>query len=50
MNRRLLIWARAMSSSMPHLQAAHWMISSVVPAKSPSTRSNCAQSVRLFAY
>ena len=34
----LMIWARAMSSSMPHLHAAHWRISSVVPTKSPSTR------------
>src|SRR5688572_15425117 len=38
-----------MSSSMPHLQAAHWMISSVVPTKSPSTRWNPAQSSRVLA-
>ena len=31
----LAVWARTMSSSMPHLQAAHWMISSVVPTKLP---------------
>ena len=31
----LTVWARTMSSSMPHLQAAHWMISSVVPTKLP---------------
>ena len=34
----LAIWARTMSSSMPHLHAAHWMISSVVPVKLPSIR------------
>src|ERR1043165_6377655 len=28
-------WARTMLSAMPHLHAAHWMISSVVPVKSP---------------
>src|SRR5690349_3129732 len=38
-----------MSSSIPHLQAAHWMISSVVPEKAPSTRLKPAQSVRVLA-
>ena len=28
-----------MSSSIPHLHAAHWMISSVVPVKFPVTRA-----------
>ena len=27
-----------MSSSIPHLQAAHWMTSSVVPVNAPVTR------------
>ena len=31
-------WARTMFSSIPHLQAAHCRISSVVPTKLPSTR------------
>src|SRR5579862_8943229 len=30
--------ARTMLSAMPHLHAAHWMISSVVPVKSPVMR------------
>ena len=34
----LAVWARTMSSSMPHLHDAHWMISSVVPVKLPVTR------------
>ena len=34
----LAAWARMTSSSMPHLQAIHWMISSVVPVKLPVTR------------
>src|SRR4026209_836932 len=38
-----------MSSSMPHLHAAHWMSSCVVPAKSPSTRLKPDQSVRVLA-
>ncbi len=37
-NDSLTIWARTTSSSMPHLHAVHWMISSVVPVKSPVTR------------
>ena len=45
------IWARTMSSSMPHLHAAHWMISSVVPVKLPVIRglstSGCAPVVWL---
>src|SRR5262245_21020173 len=31
-----------MSSSIPHLQAAHWRISSVVPVKLPVTRAYSA--------
>ena len=34
----LATWARSVSSSKPHLQAAHWMISSVVPVKLPVAR------------
>ena len=34
---------------MPHLQAAHCISSSVVPAKSPSTRLKPDQSVRVLA-
>src|SRR5687767_14497951 len=45
----LMIWARTMSSSTPHLHAAHWMIWSVVPAKSPSTRLKLGQSLRVLA-
>src|SRR5262245_41225826 len=33
-------WARSVFSSKPHLQAAHWMISSVVPVKLPVTRGH----------
>src|SRR5919199_710711 len=33
--------ARKTSSSKPHLCAAHWMISSVVPVKLPVTLSTC---------
>src|SRR4051812_1878023 len=32
--------ARTMLSAMPHLHAAHWMISSVVPVKSPVMRGS----------
>src|SRR4051794_39026496 len=37
----LAAWARRVFSSKPHLQAAHWMISSVVPVKLPVTRGHC---------
>src|SRR5690349_9105041 len=33
-------WARTMLSAMPDLHAAHGMISSVVPVKSPGTRDS----------
>src|SRR5262245_35878428 len=39
-----------MSSSIPHLHAAHWMISSVVPANAPSTLLNPDQSERVLAF
>ena len=39
----LATWARSVSSSKPHLQAAHWMISSVVPVKLPVARGNSAE-------
>ena len=38
----LATWARSVFSSKPHLQAAHWMISSVVPVKLPVARGNCS--------
>src|SRR3954453_14317879 len=37
----LAAWARSVFSSKPHLHAAHWMISSVVPVKFPVTRGHC---------
>src|SRR3954462_9553129 len=37
----LAAWARRVFSSKPHLHAAHWMISSVVPVKLPVTRGHC---------
>ena len=36
-NAHVAIWARTMSSSMPHLHAAHWINSSVVPVLFPVT-------------
>src|SRR4051794_23038886 len=36
----LAAWARSVFSSKPHLHAAHWMISSVVPVKLPSARGH----------
>ena len=36
----LAAWARSVFSSKPHLHAAHWMISSVVPVKLPVTRGH----------
>ena len=34
-------WARSRSVGNPHLQEAHWMISSVVPVKFPVTSALC---------